>query len=262
MVAGFLALALLSYAAGIGLNALASAPRREHLQGIAAWILAVGWLLHLGAVVAQGVSAGRLPLASLPEYLLVLGWVVLGLHLLVWFRSGIAAGALVLAPLAFALGLVALLWPGRPAGLPPARLRGLFLVHTTSSTLGMACVAVAFAMSLIYLVQDRALKARNRPRILRFLPSLDSCDRIGHLALLWGFPLLTVGVVTGGLWSAEVHNRFWVGGPKQTFPLLAWCVLGIVLYSRIVQGFTGRRSAYLTIFGFALGLLTVLGMTT
>lgn len=260
MVAGLLALALLSYAAGIGLNAVASAPRRGHLQGIAGWVLAAGWLLHLGAVVAKGVAEGRLPLASLPEYLLVLGWVVLGLHLLIWFRSGIAAGALVLAPLAFALGLVALFWPGPPTGLPPGQLRGLFLVHTTSSTLGMACVAVAFAMSLIYLLQDRALKAKNRPRVLRFLPSLDSADRIGHLALLWGFPLLTLGIVTGGLWSGEVHNRFWVGGPKQTFPVLAWGVLGVVLYSRIVQGFTGRRSAYLTIFGFALGLATVLGM--
>ncbi len=235
---------------------------RTCLGAIAGWVFAAGWALHLGAVVGKGVSAGRLPLANLPEYLLVLGWVVLGLHLLVWFRSRIAASALVLAPLAFLMGLAALLWPARPGELPPAQQHGLFLAHTTLSTLGMASVAVAFAMSLIYLAQDRALKAKNRPRLLDFLPSLDRSDRIGHLALFWGFPLLTLGILTGALWSAEVHHRFWVGGPKQTFPVLAWIVLGIVLYVRVVQGLRGRRFAYLTIAGFTLGLLTVLGMTT
>jgi ABC-type transport system involved in cytochrome c biogenesis permease subunit len=262
MEAGFLALALAAYAVGIGLSAAATTPRRERFQRVSGWVLGAGWLFHLAAIVLRGLALGRLPLANLPEYLLVLGWVVLGLHLLVWFRSAVAAGALVLAPLAFVLGLVALLWPGSPRQLPPSQLDRWFGAHTVSSTAGMGCVAVAFAMSLTYLVQDRALKAKNRPRILRFLPSLDSSDRIGHLALLVGFPLLTVGIVTGALWSREVHHRFWVGGPKQTFPVLAWIVLSVVLYTRIVQGYTGRKSAYLTIFGFALGLLTVLGMTT
>ena len=38
-------------------------------------------------------------------------------------------------------------------------------------------------------------------------------------------------------------------------------VLAVLVYARLVRGLRGRKSAYLTIAGFALGLLTVLGMS-
>jgi ABC-type transport system involved in cytochrome c biogenesis permease subunit len=123
----------------------------------------------------------------------------------------------------------------------------------------MAALCVAFGMSLVYLLQDGALKSK-RPRLLEVLPSLEVCDRVGYDAVLWGFPLLTLGILTGALWSASVHERLFRGGAKQTFSVLAWIVFAAVLYFRIARGFRGRKSAYLTIAGFALGLLTLLGM--
>jgi ABC-type uncharacterized transport system permease subunit len=42
---------------------------------------------------------------------------------------------------------------------------------------------------------------------------------------------------------------------------LAWLVFAGVLVARFRVGFRGRKSAYLTIAGVMLGLLTVAGMT-
>jgi len=76
-----------------------------------------------------------------------------------------------------------------------------------------------------------------------------------------GFILLTMGIGTGVVVNAEVHERLVVMGPKQIFAVLSWLVFAAILIFRPMLGFRGRKSAYLTIAGFALGLLTVIGMT-
>ena len=91
-------------------------------------------------------------------------------------------------------------------------------------------------------------------------PTLDRCDQIGHQSLVTGFVLLTVGIAAGVMVNETMHDRFWVPGPKQTPPLLAWIVLATILVARARLGFRGRKSAYLTIAGVVLGLLTAVGM--
>ena len=186
---------------------------------------------------------------------------MLTLHLYVWFRLKVEIAGLVLPPLAgimtFASMQLMRANPGRSAAPPDA----WFLFHTTVSTLGMAILCVAFAMSVIYLIQDRALKSRKALKLLERLPSLQRADQIGVRSLTVGFVLLTLGIGTGIVVNAEVYERLLVMGPKQVFPLLAWLVFAGILVARPLLGFRGRKSAYLTITGFALGLMTVIGMT-
>ena len=159
------------------------------------------------------------------------------------------------------MAFVALLIPARQVVLPASQQRGWFGFHVGISVLGMGALCLAFAMALIYLMQDHALKAKRAPKVMERLPSLAVCDRIGYHAVLWGFPLLTVGILTGQVVLWAKYGTVWMGGAKQIFPILAWVVLAALLYARLVRGFRGRKSAYLTIAGFALGLLTVLGMS-
>lgn len=256
-----LPLALIAYFNGIFLASTSLARRSEAAQRGAEVSFAIAWLLHLGAIVYEGLRVGYFPLTSAGDYLLVLSFVVLTLYLVVTFRWHITTTGLILPPLAALMAFVALLIPARNVVLPPVQQKGWFGFHVGISVLGMGALCLAFAMALIYLLQDRALKAKRAPRLMERLPSLDACDRIGYHAVLWGFPLLTVGIITGQvvLWSK--YGTFWMGGAKQIFPILAWVVLAVLLYARVVRGFRGRKSAYLTIAGFALGLLTVLGMS-
>ena len=76
-----------------------------------------------------------------------------------------------------------------------------------------------------------------------------------------GFILLSLGIVAGFVVNQLVHGQFWVPGIKQYLALLAWIVFAGVLSARVKLGFRGRKSAYLTITGVMLGLLTVAGMT-
>jgi ABC-type transport system involved in cytochrome c biogenesis permease subunit len=220
----------------------------------------VAWLLLTGGIVYLGVAAGAFPLRNLEEFLKVLGWGVLTLHLVVNVRYRMEASAWVLPPVSFLLIAAGVIIPAPEFSLPETQQRGWFVFHTSVSTAGMAALSVAFAMAVIYLVQDRALKSKRSLRLLELFPSLDTADRVGFHALLWGFPLLTLGIATGTVWSMVVHHVYWMGGPKQVFPILAWIVFALLVYARLVRGTRGRKSAYLTITGFALVTMVIAGL--
>jgi ABC-type uncharacterized transport system permease subunit len=253
--------ALVAYVVGVFFTCLATIYRSRRWRSAASVVLVVAWILHLVAVVRRGIETASFPLSDMAEYLLLLGLAVMSLHLLVWFRFKIDVAGLVLPPLAALAGFGALALMSRATVHALPRPRSLFLFHTTVSTLGMATLCVALAMSLIFLVQDRALKARWTLRLLERLPPLDRCDQIGFQALVIGFVLLTLGIVTGVIANAALHARPWAVGAKEAFPLLAWAVFATVLVARFKAGLRGRKSAYLTITGVTLGLLGVVGMT-
>lgn len=261
MSGALLPIALSTYGVGMLLAGWGVFRRSEAARGGASAFFVVGWLAHTAAVAQRWVGTGRLPLSGLAEFLLVLAWAVMGLHLLLWFGWRLYAAGLVLPPLVILAGSAALPLLAAEVTPPGSFSRGWFLLHTTLSTLGMATLCVALAMSLIYLFQDRALKSHRTLGLLERLPSLERCDRIGFRALAIGFVLLTLGIGTGIVVNTEIHARLWSGGFKQTSPLAAWAVFAAVLVARRKLGLRGRKSAYLTIAGVALGLLAVVGMT-
>src|SRR3989442_1496504 len=44
---------------------------------------------------------------------------------------------------------------------------------------------------------------------LRYLPSLETLDRVNYRCLVWGLVLLTLGIVSGIVWAHSAWGRFW-----------------------------------------------------
>jgi ABC-type uncharacterized transport system permease subunit len=258
-----LLIAVVGYIVGIVLAVIATVYRSGNARRGASFAFALTWVAHLGGVLQYAVLSGRVPLSNLPEYLLVLGWTVMSFHLYVWFRLRVDVTGLVLPPIGAICTFVSIQLLSSEIGEigPPATKGPWFLFHTTVSTLGMAALCVAFAMSVIYLIQHRALKAHKTLRLMERLPALGEADQVGFRALTLGFVLLSLGIGAGLVVNASVHERLWTAEPKQIFSILAWIVFAGILVARSALGFRGKKSAYLTITGFALGLLTVLGMS-
>jgi len=251
---------LAGYILGIVLEAVGIVQRSRWASRLASMVFALTWLLHAIAILFIGLDAERIPLTNGFEYLVVFGWAVAGLYLLIALRHRFPFAGLLLPPLA-ALAVGAALAVAQPV-VKDADGPGVgFLFHTSISTLGMAFLGVAFAMALLYLAQDHALKSRSTPALLQRLPPLEECDHVGLQALIVGFVLLTLGIGTGIAMNTGLHSELLSGGAKQIFPLLAWTVFLIVLLARTWLGYRGRKSALLTIAGFFLALATVVGMT-
>ena len=92
----------------------------------------------------------------------------------------------------------------------------LFLpIHTTLAFCGYAALFVAFAMGLLYLIQERELKSRSPRAFYYLVPSLERCDTISGRSVAVGFGFLTLAIVTGLLWSHSARGRYWTWDAKE-----------------------------------------------
>jgi len=112
----------------------------------------------------------------------------------------------------------------------------------------------------MYLLQDRMLKSKRFSPLYYRLPSLDTLDNINYRALSFGFPLMTLGIISGAAWAESVWGTYWSWDPKETWALLTWFVYAALLHGRLSIGWRGRRAALFAIIGFACLVFTFLGV--
>ncbi len=145
------------------------------------------------------------------------------------------------------------------ARVPEPVRSALLPVHIGVNILGVVAFALAFAVALAYVIQERLLRRKQLGGLFQRLPPLDELDSLGLRLVTIGFPLLTVGIVTG----AVVAARLGVGEvgltPSRLTAMLAWACFGAVLGLRALAGFRGRRAAIGTMLGFACAVLVLVG---
>src|SRR6267378_122320 len=73
----------------------------------------------------------------------------------------------------------------------------LIPVHIALIFTGYAALLFSFVASLLYLLQERRLKAKKASSLISFLPALEVIDQIGYRSLMLGFPFMTLGLLTG-----------------------------------------------------------------
>jgi ABC-type transport system involved in cytochrome c biogenesis permease subunit len=83
---------------------------------------------------------------------------------------------------------------------------------------------------------------------------------MGRLSLLFAFPLLTFGIVTGAVVNDAKYGTPWAWQANETLAILAWLLLAVVVVARIGWGWRGRKPALLTLVGFGLVFLRMLGV--
>ena len=88
---------------------------------------------------------------------------------------------------------------------------------------------------------------------LRRLTLGETLDNLSYRTIGLGFPLLTIGIIAGGVWANEAWGSYWSWDPKETWSLITWLVFAAYLHTRITKGWQGRKPAILA----GVGLLVV-----
>ena len=127
-------------------------------------------------------------------------------------------------------------------------------LHVTLALLGNAFFALAFAVSVVYLLLRRQLKNKRMTGLSRSLPALETLDRLNKIFLVWGFPFTTLGILTGSVWAHAQWGTYWSWEPRQITSALTWLLYGILLHGRLTAGWRGRKAAVWTIAGFMIVL--------
>ena len=138
-------------------------------------------------------------------------------------------------------------------------LRGsLVTVHVILSVAGEALFAVASCAGLMYLIQDGLIRRKKAGSLSRLLPSLGDLDRINHLCLLWGVPLLRSGaspVPSGRGSSGEATGS---GIPNRSGRFWPGDVYAFLLHQRLAIGWRGRTAARWSLAVFVLLLVLLM----
>ncbi len=202
-------------------------------------------------------------LSSMQDWLLVLAWLMVLIHLFVTLADRELALGFVMWPLTIGL-IIAAQFASTAAG-PTANVhRNWTMLHVALLVFGIAGVAIGFVVSLLYLWQHRRMKQRTSSAAGLGLPSLERLARVNRWSLLVSIPLLTFGMLTGvGLTlapSAESDvSDVWFD-PIVLVSGVCWLLMtGVFVWLLAGKRPAGRQVALLTAWACGFLLLTTVG---
>jgi cytochrome c-type biogenesis protein CcsB len=243
---------------------------RNKVVGLAGTYAALfGFLVQTGAIALRWKESyeqghGHAPLSNLFESVVFFSWTIILIFLIIDFKYKYRAVGFFVVP--FALFGMAWAQLGLDSGiepLVPALQSNWLMYHVITCFLGYAAFAVACGISIMYLIRERLEQgAGNAPAggMLSMFPSVRILDDLNYKAIMIGFPLLTLGIVTGAAWANYAWGTYWSWDPKETWSLIVWFVYAAFLHARITRGWVGRRAAILSVVGFAATIFCYLGV--
>ncbi|MBA4397190.1 MAG: hypothetical protein C0394_07400 [Syntrophus sp. (in: bacteria)] len=226
--------------------------KRVVIAKVSTWILFTAFTLHTAFYLAQLIQTQALSVINFPEALSFFAWILCGIYLILQLKTKTRVLGAFISPVAFLLMIGASARIEGPVFMPDALKGGLVTLHVTLSIAGEALFALASCAGAMYLIQNRLIKRKSIGGFSRLLPSLKDLDNINHLCLLWGFPLLTLGVLIGSIWARTVWGSHWQWDPKQIWTLAAWLLYALLLHQRLALGWKGRRVALFSVLAFLI----------
>ncbi|MHC5729845.1 MAG: c-type cytochrome biogenesis protein CcsB, partial [Nostoc sp.] len=133
---------------------------------------------------------------------------------------------------------------------PPAPFvenNGFARFESSSNGNGNANIAV---LNLVSTSEPQIASAE--PLSPQRLSLAETLDNISYRIIGLGFPLLTIGIIAGGVWANEAWGSYWSWDPKETWALITWLVFAAYLHARITRGWQGRSPAILAATGFVV----------
>ncbi len=210
---------------------------------------------------SYALGIGHAPLSNLYESLAFFAFVIGVIYLVIEWRYKSRMIGVFCAPLAFLAIAYASMSPDisdRIQPLIPALKSNWLIAHVALCFFGYAAFAIAFGVSVMYLIRNREAAEKNP--LLSRLPSLRVLDELNYQLIMFGFLFLSAGIITGAVWANSAWGRYWGWDPKETWSLITWFIYATLLHAKLMRGWHGRRIAMLSILGFFAVLFTYFGV--
>ena len=224
------------------------------------------------------IESGHFPLSNLYESLLFLSWAFTSCHLVLektvsnklkWL------GAITSPTAFFTIAFANFSLPGemqRASALVPALQSNWLMMHVTVMILSYAALIFGSLLSIGFLILTHSIPSEkydlefqnqsfisNSPDVSK-LGWAFALDNLSYRILGIGFPLLTIGILSGAVWANEAWGSYWSWDPKETWALLTWFVFAIYLHTRITKNWQGKKPAIIATFGFLSVWVCYLGV--
>ncbi len=247
------------YLAGSGGHICGLLTRKERPRIVGGVLTGLGFALQALSLCLMLAAGPALALASGEFYISLLSWCLLLVLFILWVRLKLSFLALIATPLATILLMGSRSVTTSSVQLPEA-LSGLFFgLHIGSLFCSIALLAMASAAGFGYLMLERRIKTKEKLKgAWAAMPSLESLDKANRTSVSVGFPLYTVGLISGFIWAGVTWGRFFSWDPKEIVAVFIWLLFAFLFHQRIALGWRGRKPAKLAIVVFALCLASIL----
>lgn len=238
--------------------------RKDRFILVAQSALVAGFIFHTATIIGRWVEAGRTPATNLHDSLTFFSWTLVALYLLVLLKYRQKVLGAFVSPFALLLVITASLLPKKIIPLSPVLESYWLPVHVILAFLGNSFFAIAFFLGVMYIIQERYLKSHKLKGLYFILPSLETLDELNYKCLQYGFPLLTLAIITGAVWSEYSMGSYWAWKPRQIWSLITWFLYAALLHGRLTAGWRGRKAAIFsgTAFMVLLGSFIVINLVS
>ena len=232
------------------------------------------------------VESGHFPLSNLYESLIFLSWAFTLFHLILekTIENQFNGLGVITAPTAFfTLAFANFSLPvemQRSSALVPALQSNWLMMHVTVMILSYAALIFGSLLSIAFLILTFQTSSEQYEKLskpdVEEIDSLTSngfslvqqqkvrwakkIDNLSYRMLGIGFPLLTIGILSGAVWANEAWGSYWSWDPKETWALLTWLIFAIYLHTRITKNSQGKKPAMIASFGFFIVWICYLGV--
>ena len=240
---------------------------------------------------SRWVVAGYFPLSNLYESLLFLTWTLLTIYLYIETKTNSRLIGAILIPVTLLINGFANLTLSpemqKSSPLVPALQSNWLMLHVSMMLLSYATLIMGSLLCILFLVisrnQDINLKLGENSSLSLYnvmveyyetnvvspsneiselgkLKLLQSLDNWSYRIIGLGFPFLTIGIISGGVWANEAWGSYWSWDPKETWALITWLVFATYLHARITKGWEGKKTALVGGLGFFVIWICYLGV--
>jgi len=231
---------------------------KERIPKVGFYLGILGFLFHtyyLYKIMFEGIAHA----GGLTKSLTIFAWFILLVFLISQMLYKLPSLGAFIFSLAFVGTVPSLVVPhGVIVADDPTINNPWILVHVIIVLLASAIFAIAFVAGVFYLFEEGRIKEKRLSRILQQLPSLNTLDKVNHIGLMIGFPMITVGMAVGFFVANQVWGSAWNWGNKETLSVVTWSTYAILLNCRLSFGWKGKKSALGAIIGFGIIIITLI----
>jgi cytochrome c-type biogenesis protein CcsB len=240
---------------------------------------------------SRWIVAGYFPLSNLYESLLFLTWTLLTIYIYVENKTKSKLIGSILIPVVLLISGFANLTLSpemqKSSPLVPALQSNWLMMHVSMMLLSYATLIMGSLLCILFLVISRykdvdlkimddsslplynimldyyeakLISPSNEISELGKLKLLQSIDNWSYRIIGLGFPFLTIGIISGGVWANEAWGSYWSWDPKETWALITWMIFATYLHARITKGWEGKKTAILGGLGFFVIWICYLGV--
>ncbi len=237
------------------------ASKKDVFGKIGLWFAVVGFAANTIALVLRTIIAQRAPLTNGYEFILTFTWGIVGVFLFTEFKYKLKSLGSFIMPVAFILLAFIVLGMSpddrMAQAIPPALKSKWLTFHVVTAIVSYGAFASAFGLGVMYLLKASKQKATGW---LSRLPEIDVLDELAYKLIGFGFPFLTLCIITGAIWANYAWGTYWTWDPKETWSLITWLIYAAYLHARLMYGWKGKRAAWLAVLGFVAVLFTFFGV--